>query len=191
MKATLTLTLLLLCAAGLRAQARLTETLNKAILEEESQHNLPAAVADYQQVVAAFDEERKTAATALFRLAECQRKLHHDDQAKAAYERIVREFADQGEVAEQSRTILAANYKVTATAAAPAASADPQVESARQRYRNALTDSLTLAQNSQARFEGLARKGVVPPEAVEEAKERTLKLQRDLAAFDMGIVSSK
>ena len=76
MKATLPLTFLLLSAGWLRAQVRLTETLNKAILEEESQHNLPAAVADYQQVVAAFDEERHTAAAALFRLAECQRKLH-------------------------------------------------------------------------------------------------------------------
>jgi len=112
MKATLALTWLLLSAGWLQAQVRLTDTLNKGILEEESQHNLAAAVADYQQVVAAFDEERKTAATALFRLAECQRKLHHDDQAKAVYERIVREFADQGSVVEQSRTILGATYKV-------------------------------------------------------------------------------
>jgi hypothetical protein len=76
-------------------------------------------VTDYQQVVAAFDEERKTAAAALFRLAECQRKLHRDDQAKAAYERIVREFADQGRVVEQSRIVLAATYKVTAASPAP------------------------------------------------------------------------
>jgi|HubBroStandDraft_1064217.scaffolds.fasta_scaffold415395_1 hypothetical protein len=193
MKSTLAVAVLLLSAGGLRGQVRLTETLNKAILEEESQHNLPAAVADYQQVVAAFDEERKTASAALFRLAECQRKLHHDDQAKAAYERIVREFADQGVVVEQSSTILAAVYKVAPTpAAAPVvAKFDPQAENARQRYRSALKESITLAQGEQARVERLVRQGVMAPEEVKDARERTLKLQRDLAAFDMGIVPGK
>ena len=115
MKATLALALSMLCAGGLRAQVSTAETFRKAVLEEESQHNLAAAVSGYQQVVAAFDEERKIAATALFRLAECQRKLHHDNQAKAAYQRIVREFADQDKLVELSRTILAATYKITAT----------------------------------------------------------------------------
>jgi len=59
MRATLALMLLLLSAGGLRAQVRLTETLNKAILEEESQHNLPAAVTGYQQVVAALRRGEK------------------------------------------------------------------------------------------------------------------------------------
>jgi hypothetical protein len=151
MKATLTLTLSLLSAVGLQAQVRLTETLNKAILEEESQHNLPAAVADYQQVVAAFDEERKTASAALFRLAECQRKLHQDEQAKAAYQRIVREFADQGAVVEQSRTILAATYKISASSYGAVTFAfDPQVENARKRYLSALNESLALAESDTA-----------------------------------------
>jgi tetratricopeptide (TPR) repeat protein len=192
MKATLALTWLLLSAGWLQAQVRLTDTLNKGILEEESQHNLAAAVADYQQVVAAFDEERKTAATALFRLAECQRKLHHDDQAKAVYERIVREFADQGSVVEQSRTILGATYKVKATQAAPFVVAiDPQAEEARKRYRSALKESLALAQSNLERMEGQVRLGAVGPEAVDVAEERILKLQRDLAAFDMGIMPNK
>jgi hypothetical protein len=93
---------------------------------------------------------------------------------------------------EQSRTILAATYKVTATPAAPVVFAiDPKVENARQRYRSALTASITLAQGNQARVEGQVRAGVVGPEAVDDAKERTLKLQRDLAAFDMGIMPDK
>jgi tetratricopeptide (TPR) repeat protein len=192
MKATLALTLLLLCTGGLHAQARLMETFNKAILEEESQHNLPAAVADYQQVVAAFDEDRKAAAAALFRLAECQRKLHHDDQAKAAYERVVREFADQGAVVEQSSTILAATYGVRSSPLAPGGSAiDSDVENARQRYRNALKDSITQAQSNQARIEGLVRQGSVGPEAVDDARKRTLKLQRELSAFNMGLLPAK
>jgi len=192
MKATLILTLLLLSGGGLRAQDNLAGTLNKAILEEESQHNLEAAVADYQQVVAAFDGERKTAAAALFRLAECQRKLHRDDQAKAAYERIVREFADQGRVVELSRTILAATYKVTAAPAAPSVfSIQLQVEDARKRYRNSLRESLALAQSNQARIEERFRRGSLGQDAVDEAKERTLKLQRELAAFDMGVRPGK
>jgi hypothetical protein len=187
MKATLAFTLLLLSASGLRAQVRLAETLTKGVLAEESQHDLPAAVADYQQVVAAFDEERKTAAAALFRLAECQRKLHRDDLAKAAYERIVREFADQGGVAEQSRTILAATYKVTPPSpAAGVYAANPQVENARKRYLSALNESMALAEIDTARIEALARQGAVGPEALAGARERLLKLQRELAAFEMG-----
>jgi len=192
MKATLVLTFLVVSAVGLKGQVKLAETFNKAILEEESQHNLDAAVADYQRVVAAFDEERKTAAAALFRLAECQRKLHHDDQAKAAYERIVREFPDQGSAAEQSRTILAATYKVTAAPPAQAVfAASPQTREARQRYRQALQESVALAQSNQARIEGQVRAGVMGQDAAAEAKERTLKLQRELAAFDMGVMPDK
>lgn len=192
MKATLALTLWLLSAGGLRAQVRSTETFNKAILEEESQHNLAAAVADYQQVVVAFDEERQTAAAALFRLAECQRKLHHDDQAKAAYLRIVREFVDQGRVVELSRSILGGTYHVTVTWPVPVTvPIDPQKEDARKRYRLSLNESLKLAEASLARIEQQVRAGLVGPEAVEDAKERILKLQRDLAAFDMGIMPDK
>jgi hypothetical protein len=196
MKTTLPLMFILLCAGVAAAQDRLADTLRKGILEEESKHNLAAAVTDYQQVVAAFDEDRKTAATALFRLAECQRGLHHDDQAKAAYQRIVRDFADQGRVVDQSRTILAATYKIAPGQAPPAYFTprvpDPKVEEAKQRYRASLMESIQLSKANQARMAQQIALGVVGPEALEAAKEHTLQLERDMAAFDiMGIIPAK
>src|SRR5262249_52376113 len=43
----------------------------------------------------AFDKDRQLAATAIFRLGECYRKLGKTNEAVVQYERIVREFGDQ------------------------------------------------------------------------------------------------
>src|SRR5439155_19782212 len=46
------------------------------------------------------------AASAVFRLGECYRKLGKTNEASAQYERILRKFADQGELAALSRQHL-------------------------------------------------------------------------------------
>jgi hypothetical protein len=43
---------------------------SQGILEEESKQNLPAAIQAYQSVLTQYDNDRKTAAAALFRMAE-------------------------------------------------------------------------------------------------------------------------
>src|ERR1039457_5276610 len=91
-----------LCAA----QDKMAEALRKGIVEEDTNQNLNAAIQSYQSVVTQYDEDRKSAATALFRLAECYRKQGKNDQATAAYKRVVQEFADQNKLAEQSRSHL-------------------------------------------------------------------------------------
>src|SRR3989442_2039567 len=74
----------------------LSETLQKGLFEEEANHNLEAAIKAYQSVLQQTDEQRKLAATAIFRLGECYRKLGQTNEATAQYERILREFSDQG-----------------------------------------------------------------------------------------------
>lgn len=86
----------------------LTATLQKGLFEEEANHNLGAAMQAYQEVIARFDKDRKLAATAIFRLGECYRKQGNTNEASAQYERILREFPDQVQLATLSRQNLPA-----------------------------------------------------------------------------------
>jgi len=195
MKTIFALTMLAFTAA---AQDRMAETLRKAVVEEESRHNLAAAIQGYQAVVAQFDEGRKTAATALFRLAECYRQQGKKELAMASYQRLIQEFADQSKLAEQSRTVLASTYKVTEPkpAAAPVLSAEDAAavaanREARNRYRESLIRSIDNAKVDVSRVEALVNRGMIPPESLSANRENLLKLERQLAAFDLGVIPTE
>ena len=87
----------LLLSAGFvfAATNDLTTLLQKGLLEEEANHNLEAALRHYQAAIDGFDQDRQLAATAVFRLGECLRKLGRTNEAGIQYERVVREFPDQ------------------------------------------------------------------------------------------------
>jgi len=190
MKLTLALTLMALSTGWVAAQDKMADTLRKAVVEEESQHNLAAAVEDYQAVVAQFDQGRKTAATALFRLAECYRKQDKKDQAIAAYQRVVQEFADQSKLAQQSRTVLASTYKIAPKAADGRAAETARAE-ARQRYRALLLEGINVANDQLGAVEKqIQLGGSLETEAAPFLQEK-LKLERELAAFDMGIMPAE
>jgi ankyrin repeat protein len=82
------------------------ELLQKGLFEEEANHNLDAAIKAYQSVITQQDDQRKLAATAVFRLGECYRKLGRTNEATAQYERILRDFADQPSLPALSRQYL-------------------------------------------------------------------------------------
>ena len=124
MRYRLALTFLLAIAATGSAQDRMTDTLRKGIVEEESRQNLSAAIQHYEAVMAQFNDSRATAATALFRMAECYRKQGKGPEAMAAYQRVAHEFADQSKLAEQSRTILTGTYHVAGAEAGMEAERD-------------------------------------------------------------------
>ena len=90
------------------AQERLADQLRKGIVEEETGKNLDKAIEAYQSIVARYDEDRKVAGSALFRLAECYRKAGKHEQAIASYQRVLREFLDQQAMVESSHQQLAA-----------------------------------------------------------------------------------
>jgi tetratricopeptide (TPR) repeat protein len=94
-------------AMVLRAQTNdLSAALRQGLFEEEANRNLDAAISNYQSLATQFDQDRQVAATAIFRLGECYRKLGRTNDAVVQYQRIVREFSDQQTLATLSRQNL-------------------------------------------------------------------------------------
>ena len=94
-------------AMVLRAQTNdLSAALQKGLFEEEANRNLDAAISNYQALTAQFDQDRQVAATAIFRLGECYRKLGQTNDAVVQYLRILREFPDQQTLATLSQQNL-------------------------------------------------------------------------------------
>ena len=119
--ASLLLCVLALMPLGLRAATNdLTAALQKGLFEEEANRNLDAAVSNYQSLAAQFDQDRQVAATAIFRLGECYRKLGQTNEAVVQYQRIVRDFSDQATLATLSRQNLA-GLGTTPQASSPSA----------------------------------------------------------------------
>src|SRR5687768_12041785 len=84
----------------------LTEALQKGLFEEEDNQNLEAAIKAYQDVLGRADDQRRVAATALFRLAECYRKQGKTNEATGEYRRLLRDYADQTTLVSLSRQNL-------------------------------------------------------------------------------------
>src|SRR6266571_8177171 len=90
------------------AADNLSAALQTGLLEEEANHNLDAAIQAYQSVINQFDDQRKIAATAIFRLGECYRKQGKTNEAVLQYQRVGREFADQDTLVKLSAQYLSA-----------------------------------------------------------------------------------
>jgi tetratricopeptide (TPR) repeat protein len=185
MRVKLMLFIAILTAGLSSAQDRLADQLRKAIVEEESYQNLDKAIQAYQSILAQYDEERRTAATALFHLADCYRKLGKTDQAVSAYQRVVREFPDQTKLAEASRNYLPKGF----TAVQDKREAyDRRTFEARQRYRLLLEEEIRLIEVQIVGMQKRVEIGLVSPNGTEmtSLKTKLLELQRSLAAFDAG-----
>ena len=78
----------------------LEDKFRMALIEEETGQQLDPAIQAYKEVIAALDEQRKMAVTAIFHLGECYRKQGKTNEALAQYERIVRDFSEQQPVVE-------------------------------------------------------------------------------------------
>src|SRR5690348_13780752 len=85
----------------------LTGLLQQGLFEEEANRDLAAAIANYQSLASAFDKDRQLAATAVFRLGECYRKLGKTNEAAAQYQRILKDFSDEQTLVTLSRQNLA------------------------------------------------------------------------------------
>jgi tetratricopeptide (TPR) repeat protein len=186
----------------LAAQDRLADGLRKGIVEEESNRNLKAAIQNYESVLKQFDDARQTAATALFRMAECYRKEGNGAQATAAYQRVLREFPDQLKLVTQSREVLAGTYKVKPQGVDPAlnrkeaelqrAAAEMEAEQvqqreARGRYRETLEIKIQLVKSELESVQKRVQLGTVSEEDVLRVREKLVAAERDLAAFEAGI----
>jgi len=81
--------------------------LQEAIHLDEVVGDLKAAIALYERVADEFAAERSLAARALVRLGQCYERLG-DAQARQAYQRVLRNYADQGEATTTAGARLAA-----------------------------------------------------------------------------------
>jgi len=180
---TKTLTLLILFAAAGAAQDRMADTLRKGIVAEESKHDLNAAIQEYQSAMSQFDEVRQTAATALFRMAECYRKLGKDQQAIEAYRRVIQDFADQTKLADQSRKLLTGTYKTEVSSDTPLTSTR-----AYKTYRETLEKEMSMVDKQLQEAKRKRDAGWTAGDEINGLQRELLQLQRDLALFDMGII---
>jgi Tol biopolymer transport system component len=98
----------LMLSAALAASGQRTpeSMLGAAIHQEEVEGDLKAAIAAYQKVLAAPGVSRKTAAETLLRIGHCYEALGNAESRKA-YERVVREYAEQKDAVASARTRLA------------------------------------------------------------------------------------
>ena len=81
-------------ASSACAQQTAGVLLQSGLYKEDVNGDLEAAIAIYERVLKDFPQDRTHAAKALLHIGLCYEKLGRDE-ARKAYERVVREFADQ------------------------------------------------------------------------------------------------
>ena len=81
-----------------QAEKLLASAQHKAAIDGD----LKGAIEDYKKAIAAAGNDRALVAQALFRMAECHQKLG-DTEAQAIYERLLRDYPDQREIAVAAR----------------------------------------------------------------------------------------
>ncbi|MDP2996335.1 MAG: tetratricopeptide repeat protein, partial [Bryobacterales bacterium] len=97
-------------AAAAQSQDRADVALKAAIEKEIVDGDLEGAIEQYKKIAAQPGAGRATVATALLRMGQCYEKLGEAQakEARAAYERVVREYADQPESSKVARERLSA-----------------------------------------------------------------------------------
>jgi len=117
------LLLWLLMLPDVRAAESLEQAFQSALLAEEARRDIDAAIRGYEAVLAQVDAQRAIAATAVFRLGECYRKVGRTNDAVAQYQRLLRDFPAESTLARLSRENLlalgAVLRKATSTNDAP------------------------------------------------------------------------
>jgi Tol biopolymer transport system component len=99
---------LLAFAAGVTAQVGAEVALRTAVEKETVKGDLKGAIEQYKKL--AQGKDRGVAARALVRMGQCYEKLG-DAEAANAYNRVVRDFADQKEAAAEARKLLEAKAR--------------------------------------------------------------------------------
>lgn len=103
-----------------QARQSAAELLQTALYEQEVRGDLAAAIRIFERIIAAYPDDRPTAARALVELAHAHETLG-DRKAVEAYRRVLNEYPDQRDVADRARTRLAVLVPPTQPAAPRAA----------------------------------------------------------------------
>jgi tetratricopeptide (TPR) repeat protein len=87
---------------------RLDALFQEALFAEEGRQDLSTAIRGYESVVRAVEEQRRFAATAVFRLGECYRKLGRTNDAVARYRQVLANYPGERMLADLARQNLLA-----------------------------------------------------------------------------------
>jgi len=197
MKKILSLLFLLLLTGNAAAQSRMADQLRKAIVEEEANQNLNGAIQAYNAILAQYDEQRLTAATALFHLADCYRKQGKNEQAITAYKRVVREFPEQTKLADTSRNYLISVYKIQPerTNESPKETLtmpEPPPNQQLAQFRMLTEEHIKLVESQIQDAEKRYRNGTAPSSEVFELKKELINLKMRLASIsDAAVMKGK
>lgn len=94
--------------SGLSAE----DAFKQAIIEEEVHNNPQKALQTYSRIIEEYDMQRTMAAAALYRLAECHRKLGDQKSAIDDFSKLVQQFPEQSnyiELANQNLVAMTGN----------------------------------------------------------------------------------
>jgi Tol biopolymer transport system component len=92
----------------------------QALVKERADGELRQAIVLYERIARDFSADRALTASALVRMGQCYEKLG-STEAERAYQRVVRDFADQAEYVAQARSRLAALHPAVAAGRGPVA----------------------------------------------------------------------
>jgi Tol biopolymer transport system component len=115
---TLGLALALLGAAPAAAQTG-HDLFQQALVKERADGDLRGAIAIYERIAREFPQDHALAARSLLQMGRCHEKLGSQD-AQRVYRRLVQEYPDQTEMAQEARARLAALAASPATPRRPA-----------------------------------------------------------------------
>lgn len=166
--------------AGLEASSargELPPALVQGILEEEGNLDLRAAIRAYQSVLTQFDDQRRGAVNALFRLGECYRKLGQTNEAQAQYRRILLEFPDQTEFVRLCQQLVGPQIATEAAKAEGGATAAKKLTPAQLKL---LQDEIKLVERQIAEATKRLENGKASTADVIKSKQDLFSLQRQL-----------
>lgn len=169
----------------------LASVFKQGLLEEEANRNLEAAIRAYQQVVTTFDKDRRTAATAAYRLGECYRKLGRTNEAVAQFERVVREFADDDVLVSISRNNLLALRGPAATTPDASPGADPLADAARAERKRLYAEEIKVAETQLDIFKKQFEGGRIGQTELLAQERELLRLRREAASVDIPGATAK
>lgn len=160
--------------------------LSRAIIEEETNPDPSVAKEAYKSLVQQFDQQRQGAAQAIFRLGECYRRLGRMEEARAQYGRIVREFVDFPDLAQQSMRMLSETAKQTNSPGTRTSDATPDVlpSAADPKFisemKGLVQEQVRVREQALNRAREQHKAGIAPASEVEEAEVRLLQLKERL-----------
>jgi tetratricopeptide (TPR) repeat protein len=150
--------------------------LTRNMLDEELNSDPQAAAKNYEAMIASFDQQRESAAQAIFRLGESYRKMGRIEEARSMYARILREFVDFPDLAKLSQRMLSENAP-TQTGRSIAYSA----ETPNPAEQDLMRQELALLEKELADTESLVKSGLASQNSGLSLKREILQLKQRLA----------